>query len=150
MKARIMIIGPRGSGKSTIAARLEGRQEVLPQGIQDIRYGEYTMDMPSGYIETPFMYDYLIASAQDSAVVLFLADPTAKNEVYPPGFALSFTGIIAGVVTKADKADAAQLAQARKKLSYIGIQDSIIQVSAITGENMDALLACKKYCTVRY
>lgn len=150
MISRIMIIGPRQSGKTTIANAVNGVDEEVQQGVQDIRYGDYTMDMPSGYLETPWMYDYLIASAQDAAVVFFLVDPTAINRTYPPGFSKSFSGIHCGIITKSDIATDEQIRWAKGELKNIGIESDIIISSAATGEGLSQLLEYKKYCTQRY
>lgn len=150
MISRIMVIGPRQSGKSTIANAINGVDIPVQQGVQDIRYGEYTMDMPSAYLETPWMYDYLIASAQDAAVVFFLVDPTADGRSYPPGFSKSFSGIHCGIITKSDLATSEQIEWAKGELRNIGIESDIIISSAATGEGISRLTEFKKYCTQRY
>lgn len=150
MKSRIMIIGPRQSGKTTLANIINEVNEVAQQGTQDIRYGEFTMDMPSGYLETPWMYEYLIASAQDADVVFFLMDPTAKFRSYPPGFSQSFSGIHCGIITKCDLANDDEVNWAKGELEYIGITTNIFMSSAVTGEGISCLKEFKKYCTQRY
>lgn len=150
MRSRIMIIGPRQSGKTTLANILNDVNEAPLQGIQDIRYGEYTMDMPSSYLETPWMYDYLIASAQDADVVFFLMDPNAMFRSYPPGFSKSFSGQHVGIVTKVDESTEEKIAWAEDELRYIGIEGPIIHCSAATGEGIPTLMEYKKYCTIRY
>ncbi|GAB6181267.1 EutP/PduV family microcompartment system protein [Desulfotomaculum defluvii] len=101
MKKRIMVVGPTQSGKSTLANVLNDTTRPLKK-TQDVIYGKNTIDTPGSYIENPAMYRYLIATAQTASHVLILVDQSRLTEVYPPGFAKSFTCPVIGVITKVD------------------------------------------------
>lgn len=101
MKKRIMIIGPTQSGKSTLANILNDSNRLLKK-TQDVIYGKNTIDTPGSYIENASMYKYLIATAQSASVALILIDQSRVTEVYPPGFAKSFTCPVIGVINKID------------------------------------------------
>ncbi len=103
MKKRIMVVGPTQSGKSTLANVLNDTERPLKK-TQDVIYGKNTIDTPGSYIENPSMYKYLIATAQTASHVLLLVDQARPIEVYPPGFAKTFTCPVLGVVTKIDLA----------------------------------------------
>jgi ethanolamine utilization protein EutP len=98
-----MVIGPTQSGKSTLVNVLNDSIRPLKK-TQDVIYGKNTIDTPGSYIENASMYKYLIATAQAASHVLILVDPSRLIEVYPPGFAKSFTCPVIGVVTKIDLA----------------------------------------------
>lgn len=149
MKLKIMIIGPRQSGKTTLSNVIEGKPNVL-RGTPDIRYGEYTIDMPSGYLESPWMYDCMIASNQDASVVFFLIDPLQQKQEYPPSFSKSFYGKICGIITKCDLASEAQIQKAYESLRQIGITEDIIEWSAVTEEGKERILAYKEFCKLLY
>lgn len=103
MKKRIMIVGPTQSGKSTLANVLNDSLRPLKK-TQDVIYGKNTIDTPGSYIETPYMYRYLIAMAQAASCILMLVDQSRPFAAYPPGFAKTFTCPVIGVVTKIDLA----------------------------------------------
>ncbi|AFM02455.1 ethanolamine utilization protein [Desulfitobacterium dehalogenans ATCC 51507] len=101
MKKRIMIVGPTQAGKSSLANILNDTSRPLKK-TQDVIYGRNTIDTPGSYIENPSMYKYLIATAQTASHVLLLIDSSRPVEVYPPGFAKTFTCPVIGVMTKID------------------------------------------------
>ncbi len=101
MKKRMMVVGPTQSGKSTLINVLNGSTRPLRK-TQDVIYGKNTIDTPGAYIENSSMYKYLIATAQTASKVLMLVAQSRPVEVYPPGFAKSFTCPVIGVVTKID------------------------------------------------
>lgn len=103
MKKRIMVVGPSQSGKSTLTNVLNEATRPLKK-TQDVIYGKNTIDTPGSYIENPAMYRYLIATAQTASQVVILIDQARLTEVYPPGFAKSFTCPVIGVITKVDLA----------------------------------------------
>jgi len=70
-KKRIMIIGARGTGKTSLANILNDKIE-LPKKSQDVMYGTYTIDIPSAYIENTWMYKHLIALSQDAYIIIIL------------------------------------------------------------------------------
>lgn len=103
MKKWIMIIGPRGSGKTTLAHHLDGRESDRPlKKTQDIIYGNRAMDTPSAYLENPWMYKHLIAAAQQASEILVLVDGEKPKSYCSPGFTRVFTVPVTGIITKVD------------------------------------------------
>jgi len=98
-KKRIMIIGPRKSGKSTLAHRLNGEEGSINKS-QDVIYGKNTIDVPGAYLENSWMYKHIIALSQDASHILFVIDESQNNSPYSPGFANAFSCPVYGVITK--------------------------------------------------
>lgn len=97
-KKRIMIIGPGGSGKTSLANVLNGIDEPARRN-QNMVYGKMTLDVPGVYLESPWMHKHIIAAAQDASHVLMLVDQSSCRESYPPGFAKAFRVPVIGVIT---------------------------------------------------
>ncbi|WP_349945883.1 EutP/PduV family microcompartment system protein [Lacrimispora sp. BS-2] len=97
-KKRIMIIGPCGSGKTTLANTINGFTGPARR-TQNMVYGEKTLDVPGVYLESPWMHKHIIAAAQDASHVLMLVDQSSCRESYPPGFAKVFRIPVIGVIT---------------------------------------------------
>ena len=85
-KKRIMIIGARNCGKTSLANRLNGLNIPLRK-VQDTIYAGYTIDVPSAYIENAWMYMHTIALSQDASCILLLIDQSRPAMIYSPGFA---------------------------------------------------------------
>ena len=137
MKKRIMVVGPTQSGKSTLTNVLNDAERPLKK-TQDVIYGKNTIDTPGSYIESPSMYKYLIATAQTASHVLLLVDQSRPIEVYPPGFAKTFTCPVLGVITKID------LAPQNAKLSIqqlkrIGVSEPYFWISLKDNTGVEAL-----------
>lgn len=97
-RKRIMIIGPGGSGKTSLANAINGIAGPARR-TQNMVYGEKTLDVPGVYLESPWMHKHLIAAAQDASHVLMLVDQSSCRESYPPGFAKAFRVPVIGVIT---------------------------------------------------
>ncbi|MEG6617394.1 EutP/PduV family microcompartment system protein [Peptococcaceae bacterium 1198_IL3148] len=137
MKKRIMIVGPTQCGKSTLAKVLNDGKGPLKK-TQEVIYGKNTIDTPGAYIENAYAYKYLIATAQTASHVLMLVDQWRVAEVYPPGFAKSFTCPVIGVVTKIDLAPHnAHLT--RQQLKKIGILEPYFWISLKDNTGVKAL-----------
>lgn len=138
MKKRIMVVGPTQSGKSTLANLLNDSTRPLKK-TQDVIYGENTIDTPGSYIENASMYKYLIATAQTASHVLMLVDQSRLTEVYPPGFAKSFTCPVLGVITKIDLApEKANLSI--QQLKRMGIKEPYYSISLKETTGVKALI----------
>ncbi|MDR3541757.1 MAG: EutP/PduV family microcompartment system protein [Desulfosporosinus sp.] len=137
MKKRIMVVGPTQSGKSTLANVLNDSTRPLKK-TQDVIYGKNTIDTPGSYIENASMYKYLIATAQTASHVLILVDQSRLIEVYPPGFAKSFTCPVVGVITKIDSA-LENSNSCIQQLKAIGIIEPYFWVSLKDNSGVEAL-----------
>ena len=100
-KKRIMVIGPKGCGKTTLVNYINDYDGPLRR-TQDTIYGRETIDVPSAYIENAWMYKHMIALAQDAWCILLLLDQSRTAEVYSHGFALAFHCPVIGVISKCD------------------------------------------------
>lgn len=137
MKKRIMIVGPTQAGKSTLANILNDTSRPLKK-TQDVIYGKNTIDTPGSYIENPSMYKYLIATAQTASHVLLLIDSSRPVEVYPPGFAKTFTCPVSGVMTKVDlKTENVPLCI--HQLQSIGVSEPYFRISLTENTGVEEL-----------
>ncbi len=98
---RIMVIGPKGCGKTTLVNSINDYDGPLRR-TQDTIYTRNTIDVPSAYIENAWMYKHMIALAQDAWCMLLLIDQSRTTEVYSHGFARAFRCPVVGVISKCD------------------------------------------------
>ncbi|MHB8073979.1 EutP/PduV family microcompartment system protein [Desulfosporosinus fructosivorans] len=137
MKKRIMVVGPTQSGKSTLTNVLNDSTRLLKK-TQDVIYGKNTIDTPGSYLENASMYKYLIATAQAASQVLILVDQSRLVEVYPPGFAKTFTCPVIGVITKTDLAPE-NVNLCIQQLKRIGITEPYFWISLKDNTGVEAL-----------
>lgn len=136
-KKRIMVMGPRGCGKTTLVNYINGYEGPLRK-TQDLLYGENTMDVPGAYIEIPWMYKHAIVAAQDAYIILMLVDQTNCKEIYSPGFARVFNCPVLGVITKSElKPENEELC--KKQLKKIGVLEPYYKIDCHSGLGLDAL-----------
>ncbi|HWQ77301.1 MAG TPA: EutP/PduV family microcompartment system protein [Anaerovoracaceae bacterium] len=100
-KKRVMIVGPKNCGKTTLANAINN-VDGPPRKTQGMIYGPGTIDVPASYIENSWMYKHVIAEAQNASHVLILVDQSGTVEVYSPGFAKVFKCPVIGVISKCD------------------------------------------------
>lgn len=123
MRRRIMVIGPTGSGKTTLCHLIDDNPRPLRK-TQDMIFGKYTIDVPGSYLDNPWMYQHLISAAQNNASqVLILVDATRGRETYAPGFAKVFTCPVTGVVTKCDRASEEDVQKCVGQLKRVGVEE---------------------------
>lgn len=137
-RKRIMLIGPQKSGKTTLAALLEGREMAIRR-VPNMVYREKTLDTPGAYLESPWMHKHLIAAAQDACCVVMAADAAGKKRAYPPAFAKAFRVPVIGVVTRCDLPDA-NPESARRQLLEAGVPEPVLLLSIREAESVQAFL----------
>ncbi|KJE28958.1 ethanolamine utilization - propanediol utilization family protein [Geobacillus kaustophilus] len=105
-KGKVLIIGPVGSGKSTLTKGLLGKEDVPVKKTQSLEYANWIIDSPGEYSQNPMYYRTLIATALEAKVLLIVQDATRKDCALPPNFASGFPLNPIGVVTKIDHPNA--------------------------------------------
>ena len=129
MKKKIMIIGPRQVGKSTLANLLNHTDKPLRK-TQDAIFGEKTIDVPAAYLENTMMYKYIIALAQLASHVVMLVDQSMPTEV--------FRCPTTGVIMKSDLKSENYI-KCVDILKRIGLQPPFFPISKNNMEEIDKL-----------
>lgn len=134
-----MLIGPIGSGKSTLTKRL--LEDLTPATkTQALHYVDWIIDTPGEYSENPMFYRSLMATSLEAKVLLVIQDATKHYQMLPPNFSQGFPLIPVGVITKIDHPDA-NLERANQLLKQVVTKSDIFQVSSITLEGVAELKA---------
>lgn len=136
-KKRIMVIGPRGCGKTSLVNFLNEYDGPLRR-TQDTIYGKNTIDVPSAYIENAWMYKHMIALAQDAWCMLLMLDQSRCAEVYSHGFAKAFQIPVIGVISKTDLAPENEEVCIRQ-MKTIGVDEPYFKVSLTSDEGIEEL-----------
>lgn len=136
-KKRVMVVGPTGSGKTSLVNELNDCQGRLRK-TQDIIYGKNTIDVPGSYIENKWMYKHLITVSQDASHILLLMDQSKSDTVYPPSLAQSFRCPVIGVISKADlMVDNWEFCY--KQLKQAGVSEPYYKISVLKGTGVAQL-----------
>ncbi len=102
IKKRIMVIGAKNSGKTSLINNLLGINEA-PKKRQDVIYKGDTIDVPAAYIENRWYNRHVITLSQEAFCVLVLVSQSDIELFYSHGFMQSLLcENIVGVITKAD------------------------------------------------
>ena len=136
-KKRIMVIGPRGSGKTSLVNFLNEYDGPLRR-TQDTIYGRNTIDVPSAYIENAWMYKHMIALSQDAWCMLLILDQSRCAEVYSPGFAKAFRVPVIGIINKIDLSPENEEICIRQ-MKAIGVAEPYFRISVSDGKGMEEL-----------
>ncbi|ASS99260.1 ethanolamine utilization protein EutP [Geobacillus thermocatenulatus] len=105
-KGKVLVIGPVGSGKSTLTKRLLGMEDVPVKKTQSLEYTNWIIDSPGEYSQNPMYYRTLMATALEAKVLLIVQDATRRDCALPPNFASGFPLNPIGVITKIDHPNA--------------------------------------------
>ncbi len=132
-----MIIGHGKSGKTTLAAYLEGKESLRP--VPSIIYRSNTLDTPGSYLESPWMHNHLIAAAQDASCIVMMADAAGTRKIYPPNFAKAFRVPVIGVVSRCDL-PAANPFFAEQELIQAGVKPPIYKITTKDDQSIKRLL----------
>lgn len=134
-----MMIGAVACGKTTLLQRIHGLKQEYKK-TQAVEVINETIDTPGEYLEHRVFLKNLMTTAVDVEQVLFLLDPTQERFMYSVGQSAAFSIPVAGVITKIDLSTPEQIRNARELLELTGA-NPIFEVSSVTGEGMDELLA---------
>ena len=136
---RVALIGKIGCGKTTLVQCLSN-QEIHYAKTQMVTYSENFIDTPGEFVELPFFARQAINVSCDAGLVILLHSATESQNKFSPNFIHTFNIPAIGVVTKID-AEKGNIKRARRYLAYAGLNERrIYEVSAVTGEGIDALI----------
>lgn len=127
IRKKIMVIGPRNCGKTTLANFLNDENKELRKS-QDIIYGNNTIDVPSSFIESPWMHKHLITISQQASCILLLVDQKNPINVYPPNFSKVFRCPVIGIINKVDLIKENEI-MCIKELQQTGINKPYYKIS---------------------
>lgn len=143
MRNRVMMMGPIGAGKTTLTnALLESSSSATK--TQTLSYRDWIVDTPGEYMENPYYYKTIMATALEVTHLIFLFDATRGKLTFPPGFSQGFTKLPIGVITKSDHPDA-DIERAIRILRMALPKGPIVVTSAVTGAGLahiKQLVAC--------
>lgn len=136
-KKRIMVIGPKGCGKTTLVNAINDYDGPLRR-TQDTIYGKNTIDVPSAYIENAWMYKHMIALAQDAWCILLMVDQSRTAEVYSHGFSRAFRCPVIGVIGKSDLSpENREICE--NQLKKIGVRPPYFEICIPEGKGIEEL-----------
>lgn len=119
---KVLLVGPRDSGKLKIANYLERTRLQPLKKVASIVYHQRTIIVPDSYLESPWMHKHVIALQQSATCGIFLQPVTAKRGSFPPNFAKVFRIPIYGVVTYHETYEEAALQRAKAQLLACGVE----------------------------
>lgn len=130
-----MIVGPRGCGKSSLANALE-EEERPYRRVQEPLYRSKTIDVPASYLENRWMYQNIIALAQNhGACLLLLINQADYKTMYSPAFAQAFTCPVFGVITHSnEKLENRSLCE--QELAMAGVKAPYYLIDFETGQGL--------------
>jgi len=134
---KVMFIGPRGSGKTTLIQALKNEPKVYRK-TPAIEFIDCFVDIPGEYLQIPKLYHAIITSAIEVETIGAVIDAASKDFSFPPDFFTAFSNRVIGIVNKIDLPDADQ-DYAEKVLRFAGVKGPIIRVSALTGKGIKKL-----------
>ncbi|MDT2780570.1 EutP/PduV family microcompartment system protein [Vagococcus fluvialis] len=140
---KILLVGPRNSGKTTVAHSIEEVDKPIRKKA-NIVYGKKTIDTPSTYLESPWMRQHIISLQQNAYMACFLFPLAEQKKSYPPGFTHVFRIPVMALVTYTNDEliNEAIQQEVLKKLTYVGQFEDFIFLNI---ENQDELKQIQHY-----
>lgn len=138
MKKRVMIIGAKGVGKSSIASEINKEKRAVSR-CPDVIYGKKTIDVPSAYLENTWMYKYLVSISQDASCIIVVVDTRKQDDIYSHGFAKAFSKKVIGVINVIE-GEVNHYKDAVKTLKQIGVNEPYFEINLANGEGVKELI----------
>lgn len=135
---KVILVGSVSCGKTTLCQSLNGLEQSYKK-TQALEVINHTIDTPGEYLERRSYLQALVVTSIETDQVLFVQDASQERFLFSPGLASAFPVSVAGVVSKIDAAENAQVQQARELLALAGASP-IFEVSAKDGTGIQALL----------
>lgn len=150
MRHRVMMMGPVGAGKTTLTNALLEIESAATK-TQTLSYKNWIVDTPGEYMENPYYYKTIMATALEVTHLIFLFDATKTKLAFPPGFSQGFTKLPIGVITKSDHPEA-DVERTLKILRMALPKGPVVVTSAKTGTGLDhikQLVSCSTALEMR-
>lgn len=138
MKKRVMIIGTKGVGKSSIANLINNDNRAVSR-CPDVIYGKNTIDVPSAYLENTWMYKYLVSISQDASCIVVVVDTRKQDDIYSHGFTKAFSKKVFGVINIIE-GEVSHYNDAVKTLKQIGVKEPYFDVNLANGKGLNELI----------
>lgn len=133
---KVMLLGKIGSGKTTLAQRLN-KQDIVYTKTQAISYENDIIDTPGEYIENKFFFRALLVTAAEAEKIIFVQGADDESNFFPPNFKSMFLGKdVIGVITKIDKVS--DCSRAEEILRESGVEE-IFHISKTDDEGIKKL-----------
>ena len=139
MMRRILLMGRRGCGKTSLILRIHGEADSAKKTQAAVYHIDF-IDVPGEYLEVRSFYRALIMLSSEACGIALLQAADDRQSLYPGGLARTFSKPVIGVVTKTDVAGA-DLKRAESILREAGARQ-VLYTSSVTDEGIDEL----KYC----
>lgn len=137
---KLMLVGPIGSGKTTLTQRLQG-VELTYEKTQTLSFHDTIIDTPGEFVQHRMMYNALLVTAAEADVVGFLLPAIEEEQIYSPGFSALFNKPVIGLVTKIDLlSDDNNVSFAEEQLKSAGASP-IFKISALENQGIEELQA---------
>jgi len=138
MRKRVMIIGTKGVGKSSIANKINKDNRAISR-CPDVIYGKNTIDVPSAYLENTWMYKYLVSISQDASCIIVVVDTRKQDDIYSHGFSRAFSKKVIGVINVIE-GDVSHYKDAVRTLKQIGVNEPYFEVNLANGYGVEELI----------
>ena len=138
MKKRVMIIGTKGVGKSSIANLINNDNRAVSR-CPDVIYGKNTIDVPSAYLENTWMYKYLVSISQDASCIVVVVDTRKQDDIYSHGFTKAFSKKVFGVINIIE-GEVSHYNDAVKTLKHTGVKEPYFDVNLANGKGLNELI----------